>query len=93
MWRHAKARAVKKSLAFDISVQDIARELQRGTCAVTGLKFVMESKHPRSPSLDRIVPALGYVPGNCRLVLFAINTAMNDWGLNALMEIIREWKP
>lgn len=53
---------------------------QKGLCAVSGLQMLPLGE-PRStgrvsavsPSLDKIVPILGYVPGNVRWVLFAVN--------------------
>jgi len=46
-------------------------------------------KNPYAPSLDRIVPAHGYAPGNVRFVLEAVNVAMNQWGLETLLPILR----
>lgn len=31
-----------------------------------------------SPSIDRIVPALGYTPENCRFILWAVNAFKHD---------------
>lgn len=63
----------------------------RGRCEVTGIPFSAlklpgrdSNRHPYSPSLDRIDPSTGYSRGNCRLVLFAVNVALNDWGIEIL---------
>lgn len=40
-----------------------------------------------SPSIDRIVPDRGYVPGNIRFVLHAVNSMKND-GTDADMVMI-----
>jgi hypothetical protein len=45
-------------------------------------------KDPFGPSLDRITPALGYVDGNLRVVCNIVNSAMNEWGTEALRELI-----
>jgi hypothetical protein len=45
-------------------------------CSATGLPLAHNKggeASPLSPSLDRIVPALGYVPGNVRLVCHRFN--------------------
>jgi hypothetical protein len=49
----------------------------------------VRSRSPQShtPSIDRTVPDLGYVKTNCRVVLHAVNVAMNKWGLDALLPI------
>jgi len=41
-----------------------------------------------APSIDRIVPALGYVPGNVRVVCNIVNAAMSEWGLDSLMTLV-----
>lgn len=84
MWKNAKQRAKKNGILWALSSEDFWLIVKRsnGQCAVTGLRFAMDdTKHnPEQPSLDRINSALGYSPGNCRLVLLAVNYAMNTWG-------------
>jgi hypothetical protein len=66
---------------------------QNGVCALTGLPFdttVREKSSrpsPYQPSLDRIDCKLGYVPGNVRVVCFAVNVALNEWGENVFLRI------
>lgn len=47
------------------------------------------TKGPWSPTIDRIVPALGYVPGNVRLVCHSFNTT-NKYTLRGNDAEIRE---
>lgn len=42
-----------------------------------------------APSIDRIIPSLGYVPGNIRLVVYAVNAAMNEWGEAVFWQIVK----
>lgn len=63
-------------------------------CALTGIPFAPERrrdsgwlKNPYAPSLDRIDNAKGYEPGNVRVVLSAVNYALNEWGDAVLLEI------
>ena len=68
-----------KKVPCDIDTKYICEKLSEGVCERTGLKFVLSKgkRNPYSPSLDRIVPALGYVKGNVRLVLWAFNAFKN----------------
>lgn len=43
-------------------------------CALSGLPFRNGGLNPYSPSLDRIKPELGYVPGNVRVILHGLNS-------------------
>ncbi len=52
---------------------------------MTGLTFFSEHdadsyRDPFAPSLDRIEPKKGYVDGNVRIVVWAINAMLCDWG-------------
>ena len=93
LWRHAKTRAEKKRIAFEITVADVVAMLAPGRCAVSGLPFVMEVGGPRIPSLDRKDSSKGYTRDNTRVVLFALNCAMGNWGQDALVAIVHEWSP
>lgn len=82
----AKAKALK--LAFDLDRDWFREHLARGTCAVSGLPLeplkanLTGKRHQRSPwviSVDRIVPALGYVKSNCRIVASIFNIAKNQY--------------
>jgi hypothetical protein len=63
-------------------------------CEITG--FPLREKHGKqdynSPSIDRIDPSKGYLYDNVRIVCFAINAAMGQWGLEKLEALIKHWK-
>jgi hypothetical protein len=90
----AKRRAKQREQAFAISLENVI-ELMRAQdyrCALSGIAFRHEdkgdlSRAPFRPSLDRIRSREGYVPGNVRLVLVAVNFALSDWGEEVLFEI------
>ena len=84
-----RTRAKSKKIPFDLTPKFIEElyNQQSGLCGVTGLPMNFDRsnmkdgyRNPYMASLDRIVPALGYVQGNVRWVLFAINVAMGNWG-------------
>lgn len=81
----AKNRAKSKKIPFDLD-KDYLKGLwegQGGKCPITGYKFdlSLESSLQKgwarrnAPSLDRIVPSIGYVKGNVRFVTYQVNMA------------------
>ena len=64
-----------------------------GKCAVTKLpfSFALEGsslvKRAYAPSLDRIQAGGRYSRANCRLVMVAVNFAMNSWGLDVYLKL------
>lgn len=93
----AKNRSRDKGVAIDIDL-DYLVDLwykQSECCAVSGIKFNLDfpekSGEPRfdSPSLDRIVPELGYTKGNIRFVIYQINMAIGPYGLQRLLDTIK----
>jgi hypothetical protein len=88
--RHAKLRSLKKSLPFDLEshLDEIQARIEAGFCEVTGLPFNLDGGRTwDSPSLDRIVPAVGYLFANIRIVCHAVNGAMGDWGEQKVVEM------
>lgn len=97
LYQGARNRSLAKSITFDITPEYLIWlwQEQGGCCAVTDLPFNLDYPEvigePRfdAPSLDRIVPHLGYTKGNVRLVLYQINMAIGPYGLNRLLETIK----
>ncbi|WP_458098585.1 hypothetical protein [Roseomonas sp. WA12] len=67
----AKYRAKKKGLPFEITAADIVIP---ETCPALGFPMAAGGEKFNSPSVDRIDPALGYVPGNIVVVSFLANS-------------------
>jgi hypothetical protein len=90
----AKNRAVRKKVPFELTNEDV-KKLQAvidiGVCQISGLSFAtgVRFRDPRSPSIDRIKPELGYVPGNVRIVLWAVNVGMATWGFDEYFAVAR----
>lgn len=66
LWARARQRAEKFGLAFTIEPDQI---FIPQICPAVGLPLkVGGPRSANSPSLDRIEPSLGYVPGNVRVI-------------------------
>jgi hypothetical protein len=76
MWRAAKTRSEKSGTPFTIKVTDIPQIPEY--CPVFPWIKLEVSKNggpiDHSPSLDRIVPELGYIPGNIDVISHRANT-------------------
>lgn len=70
---HAKRRAKAKGIPFDLTLSDI--HVPR-YCPALGLELRVNEGivGPDSPSLDRIIPSLGYVKGNVIVVSHLANS-------------------
>jgi hypothetical protein len=74
----AKTRAKKLGVPFDLTVEDI---VVPDRCPVLGMAITHQyGKRAAdfSPSLDRIIPALGYVKGNVRIISWRANYLKNN---------------
>jgi hypothetical protein len=98
LFRDTAKRAATNGLPFTLTPADISDLTRAATkCSVTGIFFSFEKpagayRRPFAPSVDRIKGALGYVPGNVRLVCTIANLAMNEWGETVLREFIVQSK-
>jgi hypothetical protein len=96
MLNNATGRSKKRRLLVTLTRDDIIKMLrdQGYRCAITKQPFNLDWRDGRedkrnafAPSLDLIDNQLGYSRENCRLVLSAINYAMNEWGLEVYYKI------
>jgi hypothetical protein len=90
--RHAKRRAKDRNLPFDLDdyEEKVEERIQRGICEVTGLPLNLEGGRTwDSPSIDRIVPKMGYLYSNIRIVSNAANGAMGDWGEQKILDMAK----
>ncbi len=79
MWNNAKNRAKRFGMEFSISHADISIPER---CPILDIELsrsmMTAATRASSPSLDRIIPSLGYVPGNVRVISFRANTLKLD---------------
>lgn len=91
MRKNAKVRAKAKGIPFTITTKDIVIP---DVCPVLGVTLTRPDGTSRgpgdySPSLDRIVPELGYVPGNIRVISYRANRIRNDATIEELEAVLR----
>lgn len=87
MFRNARARATEQGVPFSITVEDI---YVPSHCPVLGIPLFSSHTRgggPNSPSLDRIHPDKGYVPGNIVVVSNRVNTLKSNASLDELRDI------
>jgi hypothetical protein len=80
--RDIKRRSKKIGMETDIDHKFIYEKLIKGTCEITGIKFILNKSgraNPYSPSIDRINPGIGYIKSNVRMILYALNVFKNEW--------------
>lgn len=90
----ARTRARAKGLVFALDAYEVQLQakIDAGKCELSGERLDLSpGRKPNSPSLDRIEPTLGYVPGNVRIICHALNTALGDWGENAFAPVASAW--
>lgn len=78
LWSRAKDRANKHELPFTITRRDIHIPTH---CPILGTELKYGgglSERETSPSLDKIIPELGYVPGNIAVISHRANLIKNN---------------
>ena len=92
LWTRARTRAEAQGVPFSIAHEDIQiPEL----CPVLGIKLSHSKKegggfHDASPTLDKFVPALGYVPGNIAVISMKANRLKSD-GTTDELRAVADW--
>jgi hypothetical protein len=84
LWNTARTRARRLGVPFSIAVEDI---VVPHSCPVFGCALEFGGDSDTSPSLDRLIPSLGYVPGNVIVVSNRANRIKNDATISELQKI------
>src|SRR5674476_382569 len=90
MFKSAKDRAEKYGLAFNIVLADIVIPEK---CPILGIPLIFgdtstRGPNPSAPSLDRKIPALGYVVGNIAVISHRANRLKSDLIEEELLAIL-----
>lgn len=88
MLDHAKTRAKKRGVPCTITMADIKIPQ---FCPVLGMELKRNRKHfaGNSPSLDCIIPRLGYVRGNVAVMSIRANRIKSDASLDEIKKVAR----
>lgn len=89
----AKWRARRDNVSFSITVDDIIKLFTEGDkCPVLGIpmyfNFGGNGPAENSPSLDRLVPKLGYTPSNITVISYRANAIKRDASLEELQALV-----
>lgn len=87
IWLEIKKRAKGRGIKFELEESDI---IIPKLCPILGieLSFGNGRVHDASPSMDRIVPELGYVKGNCFIISSKANRMKQENTLETFQLIV-----
>ena len=95
----ARRRCRLKGLPFDLTLDWALSqaEAQEFRCCLTGIEFFAKHQaksalNPYAPSIDRVDPKGGYTQDNVRIVVFALNAMLMDWGQEIFEQIVNSYR-
>jgi hypothetical protein len=95
--KNARSRDRAKGRIPEITQEWAVAQLRRQQyrCRLTNIEFLckdaLSKNNPYSPSIDRIDNSKGYTLENVRIVLFAVNAMLLDWGEDVLNHVTDEY--
>ncbi len=75
---NARSRAKKLGRVFALQLSDISIPERCPVLDIILQKQTGRAPQPNSPSIDCVIPSLGYVPGNVKVISFRANQLKND---------------
>jgi hypothetical protein len=86
MFRDAGLRAKRKAIPFEITVDDI---VVPHFCPILDIPLIVGpgKSTSNSPSLDRIIPELGYVKGNIQVISHLANKMKNNATFDQMIQL------
>ena len=92
---NARKRSKERNVPLKLSVEWVEEKLIIGTCQITCIPFNLEptpdhvTRRWDAPSLDRIDKHLPYNKTNTRVVLWAVNCALSEYGTEIMLPILK----
>jgi hypothetical protein len=88
-FRSLKNKAKRRGMPFTISLKDI---VVPDVCPILGIPIFRGEASPsdNSPSVDKVIPALGYVAGNIQVISSKANRMKSDGTLEEIV-LLGEW--
>lgn len=91
---NARARGETKNISVDLPLEWVEARLTENKCEITGMPFDLTApqgttRRWNAPSLDRINKNLPYEPKNTRVVLWAVNCALSEYGTEVMLPILK----
>jgi hypothetical protein len=88
----ARSRARQFGIQIDIDIEDIVIPSH---CPVLGIEISTSGNKNNSPSLDKIIPELGYTKGNVRVISWRANWIKNNATAEEIEKLYKDslgWK-
>ena len=85
LWKTSRGRSILRKIPFRITVDDIS-SVVGPVCPVFGVPWTPEG--PYRPTLDRIIPEVGYVPGNIVVVSDLANRIKSDAPIHQIRQVL-----
>ena len=86
----AKSRAKKAGIPFDLDFEDILPLHKHCPALGIPVRLDRDKIHDGSPSLDRVIPALGYVKGNAIVISHRANRIKTNASWQEI-EAVADW--
>jgi hypothetical protein len=92
---NARTRSVKKNINMEVTQAWVEEHLTRGTCEITGMPFNLApppsgvTRRWDAPSLDRISKHKHYTEDNTRVILWAVNCALAEYGTETMLPVLK----
>lgn len=83
----AKFRAKTNNLNFDLEISDV---IIPNKCPVLGIEISTSKEKNNSPSIDKIIPSLGYTKGNIRVISWRANWIKNNMNAEEIEKLYKD---
>ncbi len=87
-FHQARFRAKKRRIPFSMIYSDLPAPPD--VCPILGVKLIYNSgkRNNASPSIDRVIPSLGYIPGNIAIISFRANAIKHNATVEELEMVV-----